>query len=61
VSIVGSNSLSFELYSSRSICPRRMRTSYHIAFTVFDGYDVLYTGEETDAGVGSGRRRRFLD
>jgi hypothetical protein len=28
-----------------------MRTSYHIAITVRDGYDVLYTGEETDAGV----------
>jgi hypothetical protein len=38
-----------------------MRTSKHIAFTVLDGYDMLYTGEETDAGVGSGRRRRFLD
>jgi hypothetical protein len=24
-------------------------------------YDVLYTGEETDAGVGSGRRRWILD
>jgi hypothetical protein len=23
--------------------------------------DVLYTGEETDAGVGLGRRRRLLD
>jgi hypothetical protein len=37
-----------------------MRTSYHNAFTVFDWYDVMDTGEETDAGVGSGRRRRFL-
>jgi hypothetical protein len=31
-----------------------MRTSWHIAFTVLDGYDVLHTGEETDAGVGLG-------
>jgi hypothetical protein len=28
---------------------------------LFDWYDVLYTGEQTDAGVGSGRRRRVLD
>jgi hypothetical protein len=32
-----------------------------MTFTVIDGYDVLYTGEETDAGVGSGRRRQILD
>jgi len=24
-----------------------MVTSYHIAFTVLDGYDVLYTGQHT--------------
>jgi hypothetical protein len=42
-------------------CPRRMATSYHIAFTVIDEYDVMYIVEKTDANVGSGRRRRFLD
>jgi len=31
------------------------------AFTARDRYDVLYTGEENDVGVGSGRRRRLLD
>jgi hypothetical protein len=28
-----------------------MRNSYHIAFPVLNGYDVLYTVGETDAGV----------
>jgi hypothetical protein len=37
-----------------------MRTP-SIAFTVRDWYDVLYTGDENDSGVGSGRRRRLLD
>jgi hypothetical protein len=59
VSIVASNCLSFPFYSSHSVCPRRMRTSQRIAFTVLDGYDVLYTGERTDAGVGSGRLVRL--
>jgi hypothetical protein len=38
-----------------------MRSSQHNAYIVLDRYDVLYTREETDAGVGSGRRRRLLD
>jgi hypothetical protein len=38
-----------------------MRTYQHTAFTVLDRYDVLYGGHKSDAGVGSGRRRRFLD
>jgi hypothetical protein len=38
-----------------------MRTYQHTAFTVLDGYDILYSGHKSDAGVGSGRRRRFLD
>jgi hypothetical protein len=37
-----------------------MRSIYN-AFTVLVRYDVLYTDEETDAGVGSGRRPRRLD
>jgi hypothetical protein len=36
-----------------------MRTSYHIAFILLDGYDVLHTEEETDASVGSGRGRQI--
>jgi hypothetical protein len=28
---------------------------------VLDRYDKLYGGHKSDAGVGSGRRRRFLD
>jgi hypothetical protein len=38
-----------------------MRTYQHTAFTVFDTYDILYDGHESDAGVGSACRRRFLD
>jgi hypothetical protein len=34
-----------------------MRTSLHIAFIVPGGYDVLYTAEENDTGVGV----EFLD
>jgi hypothetical protein len=40
---------------------RRKRTCQHIAFIVLDTYDILYGGQKSDAGVGSGRRRRFLD
>jgi hypothetical protein len=40
---------------------RRMRTCQHITFTVLETYDILYGGHKSDAGVGSGRRRRFLD
>jgi hypothetical protein len=38
-----------------------MRTYQHTAFAVLDRYDVLYDGHKSDADVGSGRRRRFLD
>jgi hypothetical protein len=38
-----------------------MRIYQHIAFAVFDKYDIFYGGHKSDAGVGSGRRRRFLD
>jgi hypothetical protein len=38
-----------------------MRTYQHTAFTVLDKYDIMIAGHESDAGVGSGRRRRFLD
>jgi hypothetical protein len=38
-----------------------MRTYHHTAFTVLDRYDILYGGHESDAGVGSGRWRLFLD
>jgi len=38
-----------------------MRTYQHTAFTVLDRYHTLYGGHKSDAGVGSGRRRRFLD
>jgi hypothetical protein len=51
----------FRLYSSHYIYRRRMRTYQHIAFTVLDRYDILYGGHKSDAGVASGRRRRFLD
>jgi hypothetical protein len=38
-----------------------MRTYRHTAFTVLDRYGILYAGHKSDASVGSGRRRRFLD
>jgi hypothetical protein len=38
-----------------------MLTYQHTAVTVLDRYDILYGGHRSDAGVGSERRRRFLD
>jgi hypothetical protein len=38
-----------------------MRKYQHTAVAVLDKYDILYGGHKSDAGVGSGRRRRFLD
>jgi hypothetical protein len=38
-----------------------MHTYQHSAFTVLHRYDILYAGHKSDAGVGTGRRRRFLD
>jgi hypothetical protein len=38
-----------------------MRTYQYTAFTLLDRYDMLYAGHKSDVGVGSGRRRRFLD
>jgi hypothetical protein len=38
-----------------------MRTYQHITFAVLDRYDIFYSGYKSDAGVGSLRRRRFLD
>jgi hypothetical protein len=38
-----------------------MRAYKHNAFAVLDRYDMFYGGHESDAGVGLGRRRRFLD
>jgi len=52
---------SFGFYSSHCVCHRRMRTCQHIAITVLDRYDILFAGNKSEAGVGSERRRRFLD
>jgi hypothetical protein len=38
-----------------------MRAYQHIAFAVLDRSDTFSGGHKSDAGVGSGRRRRFLD
>jgi hypothetical protein len=38
-----------------------MRINQNTAFTVLDRYGKFYGGPKRDAGVGSGRRRRFLD
>jgi hypothetical protein len=48
-------------YFSHCIHRRRMRTSQNTAFAVHDRCDTLYGGYKSDAGVGSGRRRWFLD
>jgi hypothetical protein len=51
----------FRFYTSDCIYRRRMRTYQQTAWTDLDTYDVLYGGHKTDAGVGLGSRRRFLD
>jgi hypothetical protein len=38
-----------------------MRSYQHTTFAVLDRYDTLFGAHKTDAGVGSGRRRRFSD
>jgi hypothetical protein len=38
-----------------------MRTRQYTAVNVLDRDDVLYGGQKSDTGVGSVRRRRFLD
>jgi hypothetical protein len=38
-----------------------MHTYQHPALSVVDRYVTLYGGHKSDAGVGSGRWRRFLD
>jgi hypothetical protein len=38
-----------------------MRTYQHNAFTVLNKYYIFYGGHRSVAGVGSGRRRRFLN
>jgi hypothetical protein len=53
-------SFRFRFYSSHCIYRRRMRIYQYTAFTVLDKYDTLYAIHKSDAGVGSGRRRRFL-
>jgi hypothetical protein len=40
---------------------RRMRTYQNTALAVLHRYGTLYGGYKSNAGVGSGRRRRFLD
>jgi len=37
-----------------------MRIYHHTAFTVIERYYIVYHGHKSDAGVCSGRRRRFL-
>jgi hypothetical protein len=38
-----------------------MSTYQHIVTTFLNRYDILFAVDKSDAGVGSGRRRRFLD
>jgi hypothetical protein len=51
----------YRYYSSHCIHSRRMRTYQHTTFAVIDRYDIFYGGYKSDAGVGSGRRYRFLN
>jgi hypothetical protein len=53
--------VSFSIFSSHCMYRRRMRTYQYTAFSVLDRYDTLYAVHKSDASVGSGRRRRFLD
>jgi hypothetical protein len=53
--------VSFLIFSKLCIYSIRMRTYLHTAFTVIDRYDILIDGHKSDASVGSGCRRRFLD
>jgi hypothetical protein len=38
-----------------------MRSCQHTVINVLDRYDIFYGGHKSDAGVGSGSWRRFLD
>jgi len=51
----------FRFYSSHCIYRRRMRSYQDTASAVLDRYDILYGGHKSDAGVGSGRCRRFVN
>jgi hypothetical protein len=51
----------FPFYSRHCIYRRGMCTYQHAAFTVLDRYVLLYGEHKSDAGVGSGRWRRFSD
>jgi hypothetical protein len=51
----------FRVYSSHCIYRRHICTYQQTAFTVLERYDILYAGHKSDASVGSGRRRQFLD
>jgi len=50
----------FRFYFSHCRHRRRMRTYQNTAFAVLYRYDIFYGGHQIDAGVGSGRRRRFF-
>jgi hypothetical protein len=51
----------FRFDSSHCIHRRRMRTYQHTASTLLERCDILDGRHKSDAGVGSGRRRRFWD
>jgi hypothetical protein len=38
-----------------------MRNYQHVGFDILDRYDIFYGGDEKDAGVVSGHRRRILN
>jgi hypothetical protein len=60
-STVGKICFVFEFILHIALSHRRMSTYQHIVITLLNRYYVLFTVGKSDAGVGLGRRRRFLD
>jgi tRNA A58 N-methylase Trm61 len=58
---VGKICFVFDFILHTCIHRRRMRIYQNTASAILHRYDILYGGHKSDAGVGSGRRRRFLN
>jgi len=43
------------------MCLTRMRSIQYTATIALDRYDILYAGDNSDTGVGTGHRRQFLN
>jgi hypothetical protein len=51
----------FRFYFSLFVCLTRMRGIQDTATIALDEYDIMYAGGKSDADVGTGRRRQFLN